>query len=126
MASYDPTIHAGDLISRISIQNQGPLDDHGQPNPEWQLEFDRVPAFIEQLGGSKKLGGDRSWNSAVGMTQLIPQETHRVTIRYIAGLDATRRVLFEGKVLEVLTVSDYQSRHIWMTLSCMEKVGVTA
>lgn len=127
---YGSTIQAGDLLSRVTIQKQGGLDSHGEPDTEWVTEFSSVPAFIEQQGGSKKLGGDREWNTATSLTQEIPVETHRVTIRYIRGLDSTRRVVWvddgSTKVLQVLSVSDLESRHIWLTLSCKELVGVVS
>lgn len=118
-------LRAGQLRQRVTIQKQGPLDGYGNPNPEWQTEADGVPAFVDQQSGLKT-GADRAWLAAAGPTQMIPTETHRVTIRYYAGLDATRRLMFEGKVLNILSVSDYESRHIFMTLSCQERVGVTS
>jgi hypothetical protein len=117
-------LSAGLLREIVTIQRQGPLDTYGNPNPEWLAELVDVPAFIEQQSGNK-LGPDKSWDPRGGNTQMIPTETHRVTIRYAAGLDATRRLVWNGRVFAILSVSDFQSRNIYMILSCQERVGVT-
>jgi hypothetical protein len=115
---------AGQLRQLVTIQRPGPLDGYGNPSPEWLSELVDVPAFVEEQTGNK-MGPDRFWDPKVGATQMIPTETHQVTIRYAAGLDATRRLILDGRVLAILSVSDYQSRHIYMVLSCQERVGVT-
>lgn len=123
-------IKVGEFRQIVTIQKQGPLDSFGQPNPEWETEVDNVPAYVDQLSGSK-IGPDKFWDPRVGNTQMVPTETHRVMIRYWTDsggkpLDATRRLLSEGRVLNILSVSDVQSRHIFMILSCQERVGVTS
>jgi head-tail adaptor len=117
-------LQAGKLRQLVNIQRPGPLDSFGQRSQEWLAELMDVPAFIEQQTG-QEAGPDRFWDPRAGNTQLIPIETHRVTIRYLDGLDATRRLVWNGKVLAILSVSDYDSRNIYMVLSCQERVGVT-
>lgn len=117
-------ICAGDLRQLINIQRPGPIDGNGQPNPEWLAELFDVPARIEQLAGIET-GPDKFWDPRAGNTQLIPTETHRVTIRYLDGLDATRRIVWQGRVLKILSVSDYNSRNIYMVIPCEERVRVT-
>jgi head-tail adaptor len=127
---YYQVLQAGQLRSRITIQRPGPLDSFGQPSPEWLTEVTDVPAFIEPQSGLKT-GPGAVWSPAStsapgpGQTQLMPVETHRITIRYAEGLDATRRIVNEGRVFEILSVGDYQSRHAFMTLSCQERIGIT-
>lgn len=116
---------AGELRQIITIQKPGTLDSYGNPQPEWQNELLNVPACVDQQGG-RPLGPDRFWDPRAGNTQMIPTETHRVTIRYSAGLDSTRRIIWQGRVLSILSVSDYGSRNIFMVLSCQERVGVTS
>ena len=123
-------LRAGELRQIVTIQKQGPLDTNGNPNPEWMTEVDNVPALVEPQSGIQA-GPDRFWDPKAGPTQLIPTETHRATIRYWTDsggkpLDATRRILFEGRLLDILAVSDYQSRRIFMVLSCRERTGVTS
>lgn len=108
----------------VTIQRPGPLDANGNPNPEWLTDLSGVYAFVDELGGDDK-GPDRFWDPRAGNTQMIPTETHRVTIWYISGLDATRRLVMYGRVLKVLSVSDIQSLHRQMVLSCQEQVGIT-
>jgi head-tail adaptor len=117
-------LQAGKLRQLVTIERPGPLDGNGNPSPEWLSEAVDVPAYVEEQSGSKQ-GPDRFWDPRVGATQMIPTETHRVTIRYAQGLDATRRLVIDGRVLAILSVSDYESRHIYMVLSCQEQVGVT-
>lgn len=116
---------AGALRQLISIQMPGPLDGHGNPIPEWQTEYSSISAKVEELGGGK-LGPDRFWDPRAGNTQMIPTETHRVTVRYISTLDGTRRIVFGTKILDIISVSDFESRHIYMIVMCRERVGVTS
>lgn len=121
---------AGQLRQIITIQKQGPFDSFGQPSAEWATEVDNVPALVEPLSGLKT-GADRFWDPRAGNTQMIPTDTHRVTIRYWTDsgnkpLDATRRIIFEGRVLSITSVTDYESRRIYMVLSCQERTGVTS
>lgn len=116
---------AGDLRQLINIQMPGALDGHGNPNPEWQTEYSNVPAKVEELGG-QKMGPDRFWDPRMGNTQMIPTETHRITVRYVSTLDGTRRIVFGTKVLDIVSVSDFESRHIYMIVMCKLRVGVTA
>src|SRR6185312_16409099 len=118
------TLRAGQLREIVTIQRPGPLDAYGNPSPEWLTDLADVPAYIEQLSGMQA-GPDKFWDPRVGNTQMIPTETHRVFIRYLDGMDATRRLVWNGKVFQILSVSDYQSRNIFMILSCQERVGVT-
>lgn len=123
-------LRAGELRQIVTIQKPGPLDANGNPNPEWMTEVDNVPALVEPQAGLKA-GPDRFWDPKAGNTQMMPTETHRVTIRYWTDsggkpLDATRRILFEGRVLDILSVGDYRSRRIFMGLSCRERTGVTS
>jgi head-tail adaptor len=119
-----PTLAAGKLNKLISIQRPGPLDANGQPSPEWLSELVDIPARVQQLSGLPT-GPDKFWDPRAGNSQLIPTESHRVTIRYLDGLDATRRIVWQGKVLKILSVSDYESRNIYMLINCQEQVGVT-
>lgn len=124
---------AGELRWLVTIQSKGPLNSDGAPDPEWQNAFSNVPCKIEELGGTQ-MGPDKYWMPQAGSTQLIPTESHRITMRYLPGLDATMRLLLPNDVaspvtnivFDILSVSDVDHRHIYMVLRCRERVGVTA
>jgi hypothetical protein len=119
---------AGKLRQLVDIQKQGPLDNNGQPNPEWENETINVPARVEDLGGGL-ISPRTFWDSRINNAQTAQQvqaETHRVTLRYVSTLDASRRIIFNGRVLDILSVSDYESRHIYMIVTCRERLGVTS
>lgn len=127
----EPT--AGELRWIVTVQSKGPLNSHGAPDPEWQDEFVNVPCKIEELGGTP-MGPDKFWMPQAGNTQLIPTESHRITMRYLPGLDGTMRLLLPDDasspvvniVFNILSVSDINRRHVWMVLRCRERTGVTA
>lgn len=124
---------AGELRWLVTIQKLGDIDPAtGLPPAEWVTEFENVPCKIEELGGTD-IGPDKFWMQQVGSTQLIPTESHRITMRYLPGLDGTRRLLLPNDaaspitniVLDILSVSDIEHRHVYMLLRCRERVGVT-
>lgn len=124
---------SGELRWIVTIQKLGSLNTAtGLPSEEWVNEFSNVPCRIEELGGTD-LWPDKFWMPQVGTSQLIPTGSHRVTMRYIPGLDGTRRLLLPNDasspmtniVLDILSVSDIDHRHIWMLLRCRERTGVT-
>lgn len=123
--AFSRSIQAGKLRQRVDIQQRGPLDANGNPDPEWVTLVANVPAQVAPQAGMQA-GPDRTWDPKMGNTQLIPTDTHRVLMRYYPGVDGSMRLLFEGRVLAITSVSDFESRRIFMTLLCQERVGVTS
>lgn len=116
---------AGALRQLVDVQKKGTLDSHGNVNPEWVTEYSSVSAKVEDAGGSQ-MGPDKFWDPRAGNTQMIPTVTHRVTLRYISTLDGTRRIIFGSKVLDIVSISDFEQRHIYQVVMCRERVGVTS
>lgn len=46
--------------------------------------------------------------------------THRVTLRYRSDVSTASRLVFQGRVLEVVQVIDPEERHRWLDLLCAE------
>lgn len=53
--------------------------------------------------------------------QVNSEVTHRVTIRYLPGVDAKMRVIYGKRVLEIQSVIDPQERHVELQLMCVER-----
>ena len=48
--------------------------------------------------------------------------THRVWVRYQAGVTPKMRLLYGGRVLEILRVTNVDERQRWLELDCVEAV----
>jgi SPP1 family predicted phage head-tail adaptor len=48
--------------------------------------------------------------------------THRITIRYRAGITPRNRVSYGGRTMEILAVIDKEEAHIYQQLLCREMV----
>lgn len=72
-------------------------------NNKW-TDYKTVWATIEPMGGA----GD------------IDTVNHRVTFRYFPELSQRHQLVFQNRILEIQTVNDYQERHQWFILQCIE------
>lgn len=47
--------------------------------------------------------------------------THVLRTRYLAGVTIKNRVLFGARILDVIGVLDWQERHVFLELECVER-----
>lgn len=87
-------------------------DDLGNQTEEWAKVAD-VWAAIEPLQGDEKLAA----------AYIQAETTHKVTIRYLAGITPANRLLFDGRTLEIESVRNLEERNRELVLMCKEKVG---
>jgi SPP1 family predicted phage head-tail adaptor len=107
-----PTITAGDLRQRIEVQAQRlPVlrDEIGGVTEVWERVGLRW-AQVEPLQG-RELEAARAIEARV---------THRVTLRYMAGLTPQHRLLLETRVFNIAAVLDLEERHIMHQVLCIE------
>ena len=111
------TIAAGRLRHRIDIQQKQTAQDPvtGEQTDTWVTLWEKVPAAIEPLSA-------REFIAAQAMQSQI---TARIVIRYRAGLDATMRILHNGKIYNPAGfLPDMVSGLSYLTIPCSEGVNV--
>jgi len=87
-------------------------DDIGNQTEEW-AKVAEVWAAVEPLQGDEKLAA----------AYIQAETTHKVTIRYLAGITPANRLLFDGRTLEIESVRNLEERNRELVLMCKEKVG---
>jgi SPP1 family predicted phage head-tail adaptor len=110
------TIAAGRLRHRIDIQQKQTAQDPvtGEQTDTWVTLWEKVPAAIEPLSA-------REFIAAKAMQSQI---TARIVIRYRAGLDATMRILHNGKIYNPAGfLQDMVSGLSYLTIPCSEGVN---
>lgn len=109
-------VRAGDMKHRIKIQQRSTTQDAaGEPANTWTL-------FAERWAAIERTPGNETWASA--------QRSGRVPtvfrLRYLAGVTPAMRVVFGGKVLNVLSAVDQAGRKEELLITAEELVEVSA
>ena len=93
---------AGDLRHRITIQQLAEAEnDMGDIVQVW-TDFAIVWASVEPLSGREYLSAQ----------QVTSETSGRIRMRYKAGVMATMRVLFGGRIYRILSVINPEERNI--------------
>lgn len=100
----------GELRHRVSIQKKRITEDELKQQTENWADIATVWASIEPLSGREYFSA-RQENSEV---------TTKITIRYRRDITADMRVVFDGKILEVLSVINPQEWCKSLVLMCRE------
>lgn len=101
---------ASRLRHRITIQQLIRTDDGAGGKTEVWTTFASVFAGVEPLHGRERY-----------LQQQVQSEvTHRIPMRYRAGVTPAMRVLFEGRIFRIDSVIDIEERHTEMQLMCQE------
>lgn len=75
------------------------------------------PANGEVLGALYELSAlEREQQGAAGEAT-----THQLLIAYVAGVDATMRVLYGTRIFDIGHVIDYGEQHLLLELECIER-----
>lgn len=106
-------IPAGKLRHRITIQRLvETLDEYNDPVVTWEDVATNVPTSVEPLQG-------REFYQA---QQAQSEVTVRFRIRYRSGLDASMRIVFEGRYFGIISPPiDPNMQHRELHLMCAEK-----
>lgn len=105
-------ISIGEMRQRITFQSARKVKDgHGGWNlPSWD-DFATVWAQVEPLSG-------REYYFAA---QVKADLTHRVGIRYLAGLNEEMRIKFGDRYFEIESIIDLGELHKFMEILAREK-----
>ena len=101
---------AGELRERVSIQMRTQAKTaHGSMANTW-VTLATVWAGVVPVGGSEFQDANAQ----------VSQVTHKVRIRYFAGLSAAMRFLYRGRTLNILKVINLEERKIMQDVDCKE------
>ena len=104
------TLDSSTLRRRITIQSRtATLDSFGQQVTTW-TNLVSCWASIEPLSGHELIAA-----------QAVSSElSHTVTIQYRTTVTAAMRVLYQGRVLNIQSVTDPETAHVALQLLCSE------
>lgn len=107
-------MRAGLLDQKVTIQQvtDSATTASAGGSKSWAT-FATVWARIEALRGAE------FYQAQVVQTDL----SHKVTIRYLAGVTAKMRIAYGSRTLEIVSVLDDTARRTFLTLMCVERVN---
>lgn len=105
-------MRAGRLRHRVTLQQLTQVPDGGGGYTEDWTDVATVWAAVEPLRGQERYEAQ----------QVQATLSHRITIRYRAGVEPSMRVVHDGRVFNVLSVIDPQERHRELQLLVEEVV----
>lgn len=110
MSAYSLPIRAGDLKRQITIQSRvAGKDSFGQSSVAW-VDFVSTRAAITPLQG----------NELVTAQAQFAEISHHVEIRLRPGITASMRILYQGRIFNILSVIDDFTAHRRLVLMCSE------
>ncbi len=107
-------VEIGKLRHRITLQEYKVVgyDPANQPILDWG-EVATVWASVQPISGREY------W----ARSQIQAEVTHRIRIRYIAGIKPTMRIQFRDRTFEIESIINWHERNIDLQLMCKEKVS---
>lgn len=116
-------MRAGALQNLITIKQQVPiLDEYNRPTKvtdgsDWQA----VPGASTHWAEIDPLQGREIERAH----EVAPTATHKITMRYAAGITNEMRVYCDGEVFEINAILDPKKRHISLLLYVTENPGAS-
>jgi SPP1 family predicted phage head-tail adaptor len=109
--SNNPVLQVGKMRHRISLLQPSDVQDElGGTSLSGWTTFADVWASIEAVNGNEKF--------AAG--EYVSKVTHRIVIRYQAGITSNFQVLYCGRKFQVLYVMNPTGRKHMLVLDCVE------
>lgn len=106
-------MRAGELRHRVTLQSVTVARDAVGGTTETWTDQATVWAAIEPLRGREY------WDAA----QVAAEATYRVRMRYRAGVSPEMRLTYQGRTLEIESVTSPDERRRELELICREVVG---
>jgi SPP1 family predicted phage head-tail adaptor len=103
-------MRAAALRHRVALQSVGTsYDDYGDLSDSWSTDAS-VWASIHPVSGQETdIAGELS-----GVV------THKIKIRYRAGITPQGRITFDSRTFQIESVRNWQERNIYLELLCKE------
>lgn len=103
-------MRAGKLRHKVTIQQATDSQNSiGEVTKTWST-FAKVWANIQPLAGRELFASQ----------QINAEQTVRITIRALSGVEPRMRVLFGTRYYDILSVIDREERGVYMELMCSE------
>lgn len=97
---------AGSLDRRIHIQERIiTRNQMGEPKEQFSIRYPNVPAALKPFTGREKFN--------VEAAREISYKQYRFVTRYISGLTAKHRIIFEGEVYDIVYLAEIPRRQGW-------------
>ena len=107
-------LDAGQLWARITIEQPTPTQNSvGEATLSWST-FATVWADVQPLGSRE----------SVQYGEVLGVMTHKVTLRYLAGLTSAMRIDYDGRKLEIGQINERERRWIHEVI-CTERREAT-
>jgi SPP1 family predicted phage head-tail adaptor len=106
-------MRVGELNRRVTIQSRAAGHDaDGQASETW-ADVLTCWAAIRPLGGRELL-----------LAKSVQAEsTHEVTMRYRTTVDASMRIVYEGRIFNITNLNDVDTRHQTLVAMCVEGIN---
>ena len=106
-------MRAGLLNKRIDIEtNTDSPDSFGYMAASWAALASSLPATITPLRGDERVRGAETGGEV----------SHKVTIRYLAGVTPKHRIKFGSRYFDIQSVINVQERNRMIELMCVERL----
>ena len=86
-----------------------------------RITFQRFDGACDAYG-APLLADDAHWPDYASASQSQSEVTHRVLLRYMAGIETEMRIRYGKRILEIVSVRDVNERHEYLQLLCRELV----
>lgn len=106
-------MNPGRLRHKIEIQVESTAQNaYGEPTQVWSNYIPSIYASVDPISGKEYFS-----------SQIVNAEvTHKIRIRYRGDIHPKMRVKFDGRYFDIISVIDWEERHIEMLLMCKEYV----
>jgi SPP1 family predicted phage head-tail adaptor len=106
-------LYAGDLRHSVRIQAYRQVSDGGGGTTKEWTDYANIRAHISPIAGREvTING-----------QIEARLSHRVTMRWLPGLEASMRVLFGSRPFNIRWIRNLDERNRWIELLCEEGVA---
>lgn len=102
---------AGRFRHQIVIQKNTPVQSASGAAVESWSTFATVFAGVEPVKGREYFGAGR----------INAETTHLIVLRWLAGVDETMRIAFDGRVFDIQAVINKDERDRDLELTCVER-----
>lgn len=98
-------IDAGKMRHKVTLQQYNKtVDSHGDVRDDDELNWKDVRSFwaaIDPVSGREFYEADQSQS----------QVTHKIRCRFFPGLKTEQRLVYHGRIFEIVSVIDWELRH---------------
>lgn len=104
-------MRAGELRRRVTIQQRVTTQDtFGGQSQTWTDFAANVPAAIDPLSGRELMTAQATQSEV----------SHRITIRYLPGVTAAMRIVYQGRYFNISAVMNIEERNREMQILASE------